>query len=550
LLAIAGLFAAPSIKVSPSALAFTYVEGSNVLPAPQTLSISTIAGGAATTVYVGSARSEWMTYSPSFGKTTLSVRVALNPTGLPIGQHLESVVLTTPETEGDPVTIPVSLIVKAPPADLKVSPTAISVVHRLGELPPAPVTVNLNTTGGLLPYSVSTSTKWLKVTPSGGAIFPGFRTSLTIGIDPGELGPGNQKGTVTINSPDAITKTTTISVNLAVQPGHPVANSLWPPRINVGASDTTVTISGERFFSGTTVRSGNTVLKSTYLGPFAINAVIPSGLLAAPGNVPITVSNPDPGGGTASPVNFEVQPPGPLLLSIVNAASQQQQSFAPGTVLTIYGSGLGPDILESYDGSTPYLPTFLGGTRVYLNGGVMPLIYSSARQVSFALPNDLPTNGAYMIEVVYGPFRSSTYPLLSAPASPALFTATGSGTGNAAAFQVNPDTGDISMNSDKSPAASGSILILYATGIAPILPVPPTGFVAVEASQNSIRGITVQVGDTAAEVLYAGYAPGLVTGIVQINARLPEKVPAGKEVPIYLRVGSTISQNGVTLNIK
>lgn len=62
--------------------------------------------------------------------------------------------------------------------------------------------------------------------------------------------------------------------------------------------------------------------------------------------------------------------------------------------------------------------------------------------------------------------------------------------------------------------------------------------------------MTVLLGDSAAEVLYAGAAPGLITGIVQINARVPEGTPTGKAVPLLLKVGDTLSPSGVTINIK
>lgn len=551
LLCGASLVAAPSIKVTPATLTFTYQEGSAALPAAQTLAISAASGAASTTVVVNTGGSQWITCSPNLGKTALAVKVSVNPTSLPIGQYSETLVLTTPETTGEPITVPVTLVIRAAPADIRVTPTTVNVAYRLGDAPPQAVNVGLTTTGGLLSYSASaTGTKWLRVAPAGGAIFPGFRTNIGITVDTADLVPGAQKGTLTIATPDAVTKTTTVSVNLSVQPGQPVANSLWPPRINVGASDSTVTITGERYYSGTTVKTGTTVLKSTVLGPNALNVVIPASLMATPGTIPLVVANPDPGGGAAGPIQFEVLPPGPLLLSVVNAASQLPSSLAPSTVFTIYGSGLGPDTLASFDGSTPYLPTTLGNTRVYINGVAVPLIYTSARQVSAVAPNSLVADRAHMIEVEYGPLRSLPFPILSVAAGPALFTTSGTGTGNAAAFQVDAVTGAYSLNSDKTPASKGSVLVLYATGIAPLPPVPPDGFVAIGPSNSNLQNLSVLLGDSPADLLYAGYAPGLVVGIVQINVRVPETTPTGKAVPILLKVGNATSQAGVTLNVK
>lgn len=532
-------------------MTFTYQEGSAALPSAQTLAVAAASGVPSTTVVVNTGGSQWITCSPNLGKTALAVKVSVNPTSLPIGQYSETLILTTPETTGDPITVPVTLIVRAAPSDVRITPTNVSIIHRLGDIPPQPVNVGLHTTGGLLSYTATaTGTKWMRVTPAGGAVFPGFRTNLSVTVDVADLVPGAQKGTLTIATPDAVTKTTTVTVNLSVQPGQPVARSIWPPRINVGASDSTVTITGDRFFSGTTVKTGNSVLKTTILGPNALNVIIPGSLMAAPGNVPLVVANPDPGGGAAVPINFEVQPPGPLLLALVNAASQLPAPLAPNTVFTVYGSGLGPDSLTSFDGTTPYLPTTLGNTRVYINGNAVPLIYASARQLSAVAPNTLEPDRAHMIEVEYGAFRSAPFPFLSVAASPALFTTSGTGNGNAAAFQVDAVTGAYSLNSDKTPATKGSVLVLYATGIAPVPPMPPDGFVAIGPSNNNIQGLSVLLGDATADLLYAGYAPGLVVGIVQINVRVPETTPTGKAVPLLLKVGSATSQAGVTLNVK
>jgi uncharacterized protein (TIGR03437 family) len=547
----AGLFAAPSIKVSPAALVFNYQEGSATLPASQTLAVSAAAGAATTMVYTNSGGSQWLSYSPQLGKTALSIKVSVNPTSLPIGQYTESIVLVTPDTGGDAVVVGITLNIRAAPSDLRVSPSAINIVYRLGEVPPASVPAFLSTTGGLLSFSaVATGAKWLRVTPASGAVFPGFRTMLTTTADITDLAPGTQKGSITVTSPDAITKTSTITVNLTVQPGTPVIGSLWPPRLTFGATDSTITLTGDRFFSGTIVKSGNTILKTTVLSSTALNVVVPASLLANPGSVPIFASNPDPGGGSSGPVMLEVLPPGPVLLAVVSAASQQTSPIAPGMVLTLYGTGMGHDAITTWDGTTPYLPTTLGGTRVLLNNDALPLIFTSSRQVSVVAPNTLEPGRAFMMEVEFQGTKSVVFPIVSVSSAPALFTANGSGTGNAAAFQVDATTGEVTLNSDKTPATKGSILVLYATGIAPRLPIPPDGFVAVEPSGNSIAGISLMLGDAPAEILYAGYAPGLVIGIVQINARVPETTPTGKAVPVTIKLNNATSPAGVTLNIK
>jgi uncharacterized protein (TIGR03437 family) len=61
---------------------------------------------------------------------------------------------------------------------------------------------------------------------------------------------------------------------------------------------------------------------------------------------------------------------------------------------------------------------------------------------------------------------------------------------------------------------------------------------------------TVQIGGLDAPVTYAGPAPGLVSGVLQINARVPAQAPSGAAVPVSLKIGNATSPPGVTLAIR
>ena len=349
-MSVVGVVAAPVIKVAPAALAFSYQLGTDSLPAAQSLTVSPLSGNAALLITVRAGTSPWLSVTPLTGRTPLAVRVAVNPSTLPIGVYYDTISLATPENPGDELTIAVTLSVRGPPADIRLSATSSAVTYRFGDPPPANLTEFITTTGGLLSFTTAVAgTKWLRVTPPSGAVFPGFRTPLTMSIDTSDLAPGTFKGTVNVASPDAVTKTSTLVVNLTVQPGQPVTSGIWPQKVTRGSPDLTVTVNGNRFFSGTIVRAGPTLLKSTALGPNVLQATIPASLMANPGNVILTVSNPDPGGGAAAPIGLQVLPPGPIIGAVVNSASQLAGAFAPATVVTIYGTGLGPDALATFD---------------------------------------------------------------------------------------------------------------------------------------------------------------------------------------------------------
>jgi uncharacterized protein (TIGR03437 family) len=57
------------------------------------------------------------------------------------------------------------------------------------------------------------------------------------------------------------------------------------------------------------------------------------------------------------------------------------------------------------------------------------------------------------------------------------------------------------------------------------------------------------IGGKTALVSYAGAAPQMVAGIIQINATVPSGVAAGSAVPVVLTVGGIPSPAGTTLAV-
>jgi uncharacterized protein (TIGR03437 family) len=62
-------------------------------------------------------------------------------------------------------------------------------------------------------------------------------------------------------------------------------------------------------------------------------------------------------------------------------------------------------------------------------------------------------------------------------------------------------------------------------------------------------GVQVQIGGVNAPVLFAGSAPQLVFGVVQINATVPQGATPGAAVPLQISIGNTPAQAGVTVAV-
>ena len=53
-----------------------------------------------------------------------------------------------------------------------------------------------------------------------------------------------------------------------------------------------------------------------------------------------------------------------------------------------------------------------------------------------------------------------------------------------------------------------------------------------------------------AEVLYAGGVSGAVSGLLQVNLRVPSWARVGNAVSIYLQIGSADAEAGITLAVR
>jgi uncharacterized protein (TIGR03437 family) len=129
-------------------------------------------------------------------------------------------------------------------------------------------------------------------------------------------------------------------------------------------------------------------------------------------------------------------------------------------------------------------------------------------------------------------------------AAPGIFTLDGSGKGPASAANQ-----DGSLNSAGNPVARGAIVTFYATGEGAVTPDGIDGKLSVAPFPTPTQKVTVQIGGQPADVLYAGAAPGLVAGLMQVNARVPQGASPGA-AEVTVTVGSAVSPGGVTVQVK
>lgn len=235
------------------------------------------------------------------------------------------------------------------------------------------------------------------------------------------------------------------------------------------------------------------------------------------------------------------------LSGILNAASYAAGAVAPGEIITVYVQNAGPPALAGAQ-VTPQgrLATILGDTRVLFDGVAAPMVYALSGQVSAIVPYGAPGRSTTAVQVEYKDTKSNTVNVPVAAAAPALFTLDGR---QAVALLVSG-----AVNGPAAPVERGGILVLYATGEGDATPRPADGAVA---NYNTLaeyprpnQEVRVFVGGRQAAIQYAGAAPGLVAGVMQVNVQLDAATPAGDAVPITLQVGGAMSPSGVTVAVR
>jgi uncharacterized protein (TIGR03437 family) len=250
-----------------------------------------------------------------------------------------------------------------------------------------------------------------------------------------------------------------------------------------------------------------------------------------------------PSSGDGGPVIIQFGDISPNV-SFLGSAATGSSPFAAGQLVSIYGTQLGPTPGSSaQENSSGVVSNSNGGTQVLFDGVAAPILYTGASQVNTVIPCSTAGKATTQMVLQYLGAQSSPYTVALNPAAPGIFTSNGSGSGQAVVLNQ-----DYSLNGPANPAARGSAVFFYATGIGPTSPC-----VDGQTYQSNFPLATLPVvagvGNLGAQVLYAGQAPSFISGVAQINIVIPGGSPTGV-VPLSLLVNGVFSPPGVTIAVK
>ncbi len=517
------------------------------------------------------ADNAWLAVSPVIGSTSISgappvslnVQVTPNSTLAP-GTYTGSIIISSLGLLNGQLTIPVTFILIAPSA-ITVSPSGTQNFNESqGGSPPAPVMLTLTgATSATFTTSITQQSGglWLGVAPPNGSVTQSTPGTVTLTVLPNTLGQGTYSSLVTISFQNSGISPMTIPVSLSV--GPPVSTLETSPAsltfaYQIGGSapaaqniNITNLAGGPITYSiGSITQSWLSVAPNSGTTPGAISvSVAPQSL--APGSYTgsFTLSS---SGAPSVVVNVTLnitQSTAPQVFIIGNAASGVGGQLAPGEIITIKGSQLGPATPQSFTIASLTQPT-LGGVGVTFNGVPGTLLYVSASQINVTVPYEVAGTASTNIVVTYNGVSSAAFTQQVASAALGLFTNNSTGSGQASVLNQN-----YTYNTATAPAAQGSYISLYATGGGQTVPASTDGEVSPTTSLLPLTlapYVTATIGGKNAPVVFAGAAPGYVTGVVQFNIQVPMGV-SGTALPIVLTINgatSVQSQSGATVSVQ
>lgn len=544
------------LSLSNNSLTFT-----TSVPAQQSLTVSA-AGGANFGVTYGvntPAGGAWLSAVASSSTTPATVTVSVDPTGLGPGQYTGFVTLTA---GGLPQLVTVTLTVPSSAAGGVIvssgSPlTSLSFSVQAGGSAPPDQQVLISGAPGSpnVTFSYSTSASWLLVNKkrTGQATTP---ADFSVSVDPSVLVTAGVQSAAIVLTPTG-GQAVTISVSVTVSApfsllATPVNMSFTytvgalPPSGQIQVSGNGGTLS----FTATAVSTGNWLAVTPAAGTTAPGGTVPLTISLqnlnslAPSTTPYsgTIQVAGSAGSTTVSVSLTVLPPLPTVVKVTNGASFLSGPISPGEMVTIFGQGLGPDI------GVPVTPTLivnsrlpftLGGVQVLVGGFPAPLLYASSSQISAVVPYEITSSGQNLIlQVKYLGQGSNAFALTQAAAAPGILTANLSGTGPGAILNANG-----TANFWGNPANQGDPVVLYVTGEGQTTPPGVSGSItpATPPFPQSLQAPTVTIGGLPAAVLLYAEAPGMVSGVMQINVQIPAAAPSGA-LPVVVSFGSATSQ--------
>ena len=537
--------ATPGFVASPNSVSLTAQAFGQ--PVSTTVQLSGLNGTNFTASTISSGN--WLSVSPTSGTSPATLTLTANPQALGVNTYTGTVTISG--NNGSSLTLQVTLSTSSTgPATpvLSVGTTSLSFNYKKGDPTPTALPVQISASGVAVNFTVTPSANWISVSQTTGST----PSTLNVTLNTANLAVGTQTGTITVAAPGASNSPQTINVTANVTAPPVLSLSVSSASFNYRTGDPNPAAQSVQLTSNGaplsfTLSVSNapwlTVTPTSGTTPATVNLTVNPANLAV-GDYSATVTINSGGGSPTIGVTLRVSAPLPTVTEIDNGASNLPGPVAPGLIVVMKGTGLGPDKLTTYTLNGNRLATVLASTRVLIGGLESPLIYVSATQVAAIVPYAMAGRVNTTLQVEYLGQRSNAINVQVAATAPGVFTADSTGTGPGAILNA-----DNSVNTSGNPADVNTVIQVFATGEGQTIPAGVDGKLADDFNNlaKPVSAVTATINGIPATVNYYGAAPGQVAGLLQVNITVPPGASSGE---VVLTIGGNKSQGGVTVSVR
>lgn len=232
---------------------------------------------------------------------------------------------------------------------------------------------------------------------------------------------------------------------------------------------------------------------------------------------------------------------------VVNAGNLSGTAVSAGEIISIFGNQIGPATTLPLEIINGQVTNRLSNTQVLFDGIPATLLFVSQGQINAIVPCSVAGKTSVKVQVESNGAWTNVVTLAVQETTPSIFTLASSGVGPGAILNTN-----YTLNSATNATARGGTAILFGTGEGATNPACSTGAITSLVGPFPVptATVTVEVGGKPASVIYAGGAPGLVRGVLQVNFTLAADTPVGPAIPVLVKIGTRTSQAGVTMAVK
>ena len=303
---------------------------------------------------------------------------------------------------------------------------------------------------------------------------------------------------------------------------------------------------------GVTLRPGSVRVDktATVAGNYLLRATLDVAATTTPSLASFTVTTFE---GTISfSGSLVIVPPTPTFVkaAVISAAPYAgiPAGVSPGGMYSIYDSAtssLGP---ASYVSNGPFdaygnLATILAGVSVTFDGVPAPMFLAYGPQINFQVPFEVAGKTSTKVVVNYLGSANAPVTVPVIPAQPGFFTLDGKAV-------IASNLADHTLNTAQNPAARGSYVEIYGTGVGKVSYAIATGQGAPAFPGGFNGNYTYSIGGAAAAPAYfGGWTPGTV-GLAQWDLLVPANSATGAVSVVVTDASGAVSQPGATIYVK